>query len=147
MADNFNVNININDNSKEIREALKKATSQCLYAMGTKAVEGAVTSISGGYTSSNQAVDTGRLRASISFVTANGQFGDSGETSANSQAGDELSGKAPKDSVIVGSNVNYASYVHTGTSRMNGRPFLREGIDQTKLEMQELVKGILEGKY
>ena len=144
MASEFVVNIQLQDNSKEIEKELEKDMERCLYAMGVLAVEGAVTAISSGET---QAVDTGRLRASISFVTAGGQKGTSGQGSTESKSGDELSGKAQKESVIVGSNVEYAVYVHDGTSKMSGRPFLRVGIDNKRNEMKEIVEGILKGEY
>lgn len=147
MASNFEVNIEFEDNSLEFKEALKVATNRILYAWGVKGVEGAVTAISGGYTPSNQAVDTGRLRASISFITASGENGSGAVSVAESQSGDKLSGKAIEDSVVIGSNVNYAEYVHDGTSRMGARPFLREGIDRTKEEMKQQAIGILQGKY
>lgn len=147
MKEGLSYKITLEDNAPLILAELKEDVERALYAIGVKAVEGAVTSISGDYTKSNQAVDTGRLRASISFITAGGQNGESKETSENSKSGDKLAGSAPANSVIVGSNVEYAEYVHDGTSRMEGRPFLREGIDRTKTEMEGLVKGILEGKY
>lgn len=147
MAQDFEVKIDLEDNSKEFQEALKAASEKILYAWGVKGVEGAVRAISGGYTPTNQAVDTGRLRASISFVTASGESGAGAGSVPESQSGDKLSGKAMQDSVYIGSNVNYAEYVHNGTSRMASRPFLREGIDNTKAEMKEQAEGILKGKY
>lgn len=56
-------------------------------------------------------VDTGRLRTSIHTVTfyANGEPG-----------------------VRVGSDVNYAGYVHDGTRHMRGRPFLYNAIDAAR---------------
>lgn len=144
MADNFEVKIDFENNSKEFLEALQKRAADILYAWGVKGVEGAVSEISSG---ANQAVDTGRLRASISFVTAGGESGSGATPVPESKSGDMLSGKAIEGSVIIGSNVNYAEYVHNGTSKMAGRPFLREGIDKSKGEMKEQAIGILEGKY
>ena len=63
-----------------------------------------------------------------------------------SQSGDKLSGFAEKNSVIIGTNVDYASYVHNGTSRRDGRPFITEGINKTKDKMQEQVERILKGE-
>lgn len=143
MADDLSFNVKIEDNSPEIQKALKENMDKCLYIMGTRAVEGAVQSIS----FENLAVDTGRLRASISFVTAQGQTGQSGEHSDASKSGDTLSGKAPADSVQVGTNVEYAIYVHNGTSRMAERPFLKDGIENQRDAIQEGVKGVLEGRY
>lgn len=134
---NFSISVDAKGYEK-VLVRLPKVVEQALYLMGTLAVEGAVRSISGQITPDNLAVDTGRLRASLSFITENEQ-GTSGQTSPNSQPDDELSGSGEKDYVIVGSNVNYAEYVHNGTSRMPGRPFLREGIDNKKEKMQEKV--------
>ena len=56
-------------------------------------------------------VDTGRLRASI--------------TTEVFATGTDLG-------VRVGSNVNYASYVHDGTRYMRGRPFLLRALDAAR---------------
>lgn len=143
MAGDLKFSIKIEDNSKLVLNAEDKAIENALYAMGVKAVEGSVDAISGKY-GIPKAVDTGRLRASISFITPTDNGG-SGEANANSKAGDKLTGIAEKNSVVVGSNVEYADYVHNGTSRMEGRPFLRAGIEQTKGEMERQVTTILKG--
>ena len=146
MNEGMKFTIRVENNSQLVISELEKATERALYAIGVKAVEGSVDAISGRY-DIDPAVDTGRLRASISFVTANGEKGDSGAMSPpNAQAGDRLSGKAPKNSVIAGSNVEYAEPVHNGTSKMAGRPFLREGIDKTKDKMREQVTKIFKGQ-
>lgn len=54
-------------------------------------------------------VDTGRLRGSINWRI-------------------EIDGGGLV--AIIGTNVSYAIYVHEGTSRMAGRPFLVEGLNQ-----------------
>lgn len=143
MAGDLNFTIKVEDNSKLVLNAEDKAIEDALYAMGIKAVEGSVDAISGKY-GIPKAVDTGRLRASISFITPT-DSGGSGEANTHSKAGDKLTGTAEKNSVVVGSNVEYADYVHTGTSRMAGRPFLRVGIEQTKGEMERQVTTILKG--
>ena len=143
MAGDLRFSIKVEDNSKLVLEAEKKAIEDALYAIGIKAVEGSVDAISGKY-GIPKAVDTGRLRASISFITPT-DSGDSGEANTHSKAGDQLTGTAEKNSVVVGSNVEYAEPVHNGTSRMGGRPFLRVGIEQTKGEMERQVKTILKG--
>ena len=56
----------------------------------------------------NCPVDTGNLRGSITHEIA--------------QDGEGLSAR-------VGTNVPYAVYVHEGTSRMAGRPFLRDALN------------------
>lgn len=145
MSDGMRFNIRIDNNSQLVLEELSEATERALYAIGVKAVEGSVDAISGRY-DIDPAVDTGRLRASISFITPTDK-GDSGQPKpANAQSGDELTGTSEKNTVVVGSNVEYAEHVHNGTSRMAGRPFLREGIDKTKDQMQEQAEKIFKGQ-
>ena len=145
MSEGMRFTIRVENNSQLVLEELEKATERALYAIGVKAVEGSVDAISGRY-DIDPAVDTGRLRASISFITPTDK-GDSGQPKpSNAQAGDELTGTAEQNTVVVGSNVEYAEYVHDGTSKMAGRPFLREGIDKTKDEMQEQAEKIFKGQ-
>lgn len=145
MSEPFTIRIKVQSNADLAKEELEKATERALYAIGVKAVEGSVDAISGRY-DIDPAVDTGRLRASISFITPT-QKGDSGQPKpANAQAGDELTGTAEQNTVVVGSNVSYSEFVHNGTSKMAGRPFLREGIDKTKDQMQEQAEKIFKGQ-
>lgn len=145
MSDGMRFTIRVENNSQLVISELEKATERALYAIGVKAVEGSVDAISGKYDTA-PAVDTGRLRASISFITPT-QKGDSGQPKpANAQAGDELTGTAEQNTVVVGSNVSYSEFVHNGTSKMAGRPFLREGIDKTKNQMQEQAEKIFKGQ-
>lgn len=145
MSEGMRFTIRVENNSKLVLEELEKDTERALYAIGVKAVEGSVDAISGRY-DIDPAVDTGRLRASISFITPT-ESGSSGQLQpANAKSGDKLSGKSEDKTVVVGSNVEYAEYVHNGTSKMAGRPFLREGIDKTKDQMQEQVTKIFKGQ-
>ena len=145
MSDGMRFTIRVENNSQLVISELEKATERALYAIGVKAVEGSVDAISGRY-DIDPAVDTGRLRASISFITPT-QKGDSGQPKpANAQAGDELTGTAEQNTVVVGSNVSYSEFVHNGTSKMAGRPFLREGIDKTKDQMREQAEKIFKGQ-
>lgn len=142
----LNFTVKFDDNSRIFLDAEREAVDRALYAIGVKGVEGATDAISGAYNVA-AAVDTGRLRASISFITEKGEKGDSGQTPPpNAKQGDKLSGTAEKNSVVIGSNVEYAEYVHDGTSRMDGRPFLREGIDKTKGDMERQVEKIFKGE-
>jgi HK97 gp10 family phage protein len=42
--------------------------------------------------------------------------------------------------VEIGTNVEYASYVHDGTSKMEGRPFLQNAVDEHMTEIGEYFK-------
>lgn len=61
-------------------------------------------------------VDTGRLRNSITHA---------------------LSGE---DSVTIGTNVEYAIYVHEGTSRRDGTPFLRDAAQRNKGRFESILR-------
>ena len=145
MSDGMRFTIRVENNSQLALGELEKTTERVLYAIGVKAVEGSVDAISGRY-DIKPAVDTGRLRASISFITPTDKGGSGQPKPANAQAGDDLTGTAEENSVVVGSNVEYAEKVHNGDSKMAGRPFLREGIDKTKDKMQEQAEKIFKGQ-
>lgn len=145
MNEGMKFTIRVENNSQLVISELEKATERVLYAIGVKAVEGSVDAISGRY-DIDPAVDTGRLRASISFITPTDKGGSGQPKPANAQAGDDLTGTAEENSVVVGSNVEYAEKVHNGDSKMAGRPFLREGINKTKDQMQEQAEKIFKGQ-
>ncbi len=145
MSDGMRFTIRVENNSQIALGELEKATERVLYAIGVKAVEGSVDAISGRY-DIKPAVDTGRLRASISFITPTQKGGSGQPKPKNAEAGDDLTGTAEQNTVVVGSNVEYAEKVHNGDSKMAGRPFLREGIDKTKDQMQEQAEKIFKGQ-
>lgn len=63
-------------------------------------------------------VDTGRLQGSITYAV-DGQKG------------------------AVGTNVEYAPYVHNGTSRMPARPFLRNAGEKNKDKIARMFEGLV----
>lgn len=146
----FGFSIKLSDvNIKVAKEQLEKEKLRILRLWGSKAVEKSVDAISGN-AGIPSAVDTGRLRASISYILPDGEQGSKEDNSKNQHAGDKLSGKADKDSVFVGSNVEYAIYVHEGTgsgdSEIPARPFLRLGIDNMKEDAEEIAERVLKGE-
>lgn len=145
MSEGMRFTVRVENNSQLALGELEKATERVLYAIGVKAVEGSVDAISGRY-DIKPAVDTGRLRASISFITPTQKGGSGQPKPANAQAGDDLTGTAEENSVVVGSNVEYAEKVHNGDSKMAGRPFITEGINKTKDKMQEQAEKIFKGQ-
>lgn len=54
-------------------------------------------------------------------------------------------GKASQNTygVNVGSNLSYASYVHDGTSKMGGRPFIRDGVMDAGDKIRETLSQII----
>lgn len=134
-----------NDMSKMVKEEVENATLKILRLWGSKAVENSVDAISG-KAGIDSAVDTGRLLASMTYILPDATGGHSGMLTLNQQLGDKLSGKADENSVIVGTNVEYAIYVHEGTKKMPARPFLRLAIDNMKDDAKEMAERVLKGE-
>lgn len=89
-------------------------------------------------------VDTGRLRASLSFITPKDKGGNI--PVANSKPEDQLSGHSEKNSITVGSNVPYARINETGGARRPARPFLTNSIMQAGNLFQEVFDKVLKGE-
>lgn len=141
------IKFTIQDMSDDVLNELDKTMERALYASGTLIQEGAVRAISGQYDEDLKAVDTGRLRASISFITPeHPQPPMPQDAPEGFKMSDMLSGQADKNSVVFGSNVEYASYVENGTSRMPARPFLRKGLDMKMSEISDRVNQIFKGE-
>lgn len=130
------------DSSQKVLEALEKATQRGLFAVGEEWLKNA--SIIYTNMRIGTKVGTGRLRASLSFLTP--EKSDGNTPVASSKAGDQLVGTAPKSSVIVGSNVEYAGWVISGTSRMPARDFFTPSLMTYRKEYEELFKLMLSGE-
>ncbi len=93
--------INIQDNSKKLLGETEEKKEKILYMIGLE-WQRIVTKI----ITEKKIVDTGRLRASMSFITNKRQV--KGTRVPETLPKDYLSGRAGKDELIVGSNVEYA---------------------------------------
>ena len=105
MSDDF---IRVN-NKNLTKNELERRIPVILEALGIEAEGNAVTEIT-----TMGAVDTGRLRGSISHAVA-------------------------RDSTYIGTNVEYAPYVELGTYKMASRPFLRNAISKHVDEYKQLI--------
>lgn len=54
-------------------------------------------------------------------------------------------GKASQNTygVAVGTNMSYASYVHDGTRKMTGRPFIKDGVMEASGKVREVLSQII----
>lgn len=100
----------IKSNVDEVLSELNDRVPAILDALGLQAEGNAVSEIT-----SLGAVDTGRLRASISH------------------ASDE-------NSAYIGTNVEYAPYVELGTRKMAARPFLKNAVANYTDEYKQIVE-------
>ena len=108
------MSITFKDNSKEFLNAMEKAIENGLYIIGMTAEGHAKKEIT-----RQKAVDTGRLRNSITFVTE-------------------------EDAVYIGTNVEYAPYVELGTVKMSPRPYLKPAATDHKAEYDALMRDAME---
>lgn len=104
------------DNTEKIANAINQGIAAALEEIGQVA-EGDAAKLC--------PVDTGRLRASITHAI----------TELGADGGE----------VIIGTNVEYATYVHEGTKKMAGNPFLRNAVNGKKPKYERIVRKHLGG--
>lgn len=129
--------INIQDNSDVVLKELERKMPEILNANGNEIYKGIYN-----FMTEDNVVDTGRLRGSISYSTP---YGDYKNPMMFNKSDDYIQGVREKDTVVFGSNVEYASFVNSGTSRQRARKFLETGtyraIPQCKRVTEDILKG------
>lgn len=91
----------------------------------------------------NKAVDTGRLRASLSYLVYTG-VGQKNPPVPETVSSDYLSGKASKkNELVVGSNLPYAKYIELGSGGKVPRPFIKPAFLEYKRQYEKLAEQIL----
>lgn len=143
--DDIRFDVKFNSNKNLVLDELEKAMEKALYVTGTEAQAGIVDYMSEPDFTGRDMVDTGRLRASISFVTPK-KNGKRLKQAVTSKDTDYIAGLAPENCTLVGSNVEYASYVNNGTSRQSAREFIQHGIENRIRNIEDLVNKIFKGE-
>lgn len=110
--------VKFTNNSTQVMAQLKDNKKAALTAMGIKAVGLTVAQMEHGY--GKPIRKTGTLMGSISSKV-----------------------KISKSAVDVGSSIEYAPLVHEGTSRMTGRPYLRDALTEGKEALQNIAAAYL----
>jgi len=126
--------VNIQDNSKKLLGETEEKKEKILYMIGLE-WQRIVTKI----ITEKQIVDTGRLRASMSFITNKRQGKGAGVS--NSKSTDFLSGRANKNELVVGSNVEYAEKNEL-TNRKGD--FLRPSLLEHTRVYEQIAKSVFE---
>lgn len=112
------VKIEITDNIAKEMMRFQKNKDRALTAMGIEAAGGVKE-----YMMREKIRDTGTLMGSIS------------------------SAQSGPDTVDVGTNVEYATFVHEGTSRMAGRPYLTNGINENLDRIKKVAEEALKSPF
>ena len=145
MAVKFEV---IENNKDEILGSLDEAIERALEAMGMQAEAYAKAACS--------AVDTGLLRNSITYALGGKPAAKGSYTASNPKPGKPSSGSysgsapAEKNTVFIGTNVEYAPYIEMGHSlpsggHVAGIHFLEHAVLGHTAEYKELVEAALKG--
>ena len=142
------MDVRIDDHSKEYMSAVEKALDTALEAIGIH-IEGEAKEE---LENSPRRVDTGLLRNSITYAldgeaTAIKTYhADNANKNGSTNIG-SYSRTAPKEtkgrSVMIGSNVSYALYVHEGTVNMSANRFLKNAVDRNKEQINQYLKDAL----
>lgn len=120
----------------EVKEELRRRIPVILDALGVEAEGNAVNEIS-----RMKAVDTGRLRASITHATS--EYSGKGsytDDQGNSYSDANAKGTPKEDSVYIGTNVEYAPYIEYGARSMGARPFLRNAVDRYGEDYKRIIE-------
>ena len=131
------------DNTDEVLSALEKAKKRGLEAIGLVAEGHAKKKIT-----QAKAVDTGRLRNSITFAVSGESANISSYSGDHGEEGGSYSGTAPNDkekAVYIGTGVEYAIGIETGSHRKaGGVHFLQDAAtghtDEYKRLMEDSMK-------
>ena len=125
----------VHDHSALVIAKLIKARKRALTAVGIK-VQAEATK------NATPSVDTGRLRASLSYVVEDGMIIKPNLSVVNSESEDtQISGA--KKAVVIGTNVEYAKYIEYGGSQKQPRGYLRIAVDENR----NIITNILNQEY
>lgn len=113
----LNFDIKLEDNTGEFKAALRDAILKAATIIANYGADDCADELE----NAPRRVDTGRLKNSINGTVEDG------------------------DTAVIGTNVEYAIYVHEGTSKMAANRFIRNGIINNMDEYKEHVEKCLKG--
>lgn len=134
-----------NDNVKKALDEKDDGIRKALIAIGMNAEGYAKRSLT-----DQGAVDTGRLRNSVTYALDGEATAISDYTDDKGDQRGQYDGKAPAESkgnraVYVGTNVEYGPSIESGTYKMRARPYIKPAIADHVQEYEGILKKILEG--
>jgi len=123
------VEVEIEDNSEMLIEALNQVSDRALIAVGMEAETNAKHECT--------AVDTGRLRNSITYATKTSH---GTATAPATDQDSEVKEEVPEKTVIIGTNVEYGPYVELGHHSWSGIHFLKNAVSNYQERYLEIIK-------
>lgn len=140
-----------NDHTDEVQEAVHDAVLVALDAAGLQGATLARMELQ----NNPSRIDTGLLRNSITHAVSGkpaaiSEYQASNESKYTGKVPEPggYSGTAPDDpdgqkAVYVGTNVEYAAYVHEGTDKMAPNRFLKNALEKNKGELEKIISDVL----
>ena len=135
--------VKIENNTAEVLNELDRRTPVIMEAVGLQMEGNSISEIT-----KMGAVDTGRLRNSITYATSEAQ-GQANTQPAEKEGGKakaedyEMRGKPEASSVYIGTNVEYAPAIEYGAKGRKGRPFLRNAVANYQDDYKDIIyKGL-----
>lgn len=138
-----------NDRTKEVKEQVADRALVALDAVGMQASSLAKMELQ----KSPMRVDTGLLRNSITHAVSGkpaaiGSYSadtpKKGRENSGSYAGSAPAPSTPQQPfVLVGTNVEYALYVHEGTRNMSPNRFIANALRNNTAEFEKIIKTVL----
>ena len=130
MSIGKSLEVKFEDNGNKFNVELDRKRMKITYALGLKWLEICTKIIT-----NKNIVDTGRLRASLSFITPSQSGGNKGF-----ESGDNINGRSGERQVIVGSNLKYASKQELTNKKGS---FLKPSITDHKEDYKKITEMIL----
>lgn len=137
------------DNTEEVKKTLAEVLDVALEKVGIQAEKYAKLNLE----TNPRRVDTGLLRNSIVYVVAGQEphfrtyHADKANPNGSYNIGRYLGSvpEEPTPAVYIGTNVEYAAYVHEGTTKMAANRFLRNAAQDHENEYRQIIEAELKG--
>lgn len=137
MSNKQEIEWTLEDNTDEVLTELEKRMPEALFGVGNELYKSIYN-----FMTDDKIVDTGRLRGSISFSTPYQNYKN---PTPNNKENDFIENANFKNTVVYGSNVEYASFVNSGTSKQRARKFLENGTARAIPNIKAVVEKVLKG--
>ena len=131
------IEFEVEDNSGKVLREYENRKPELLNTFGNELYKSIYN-----FMTEDKIVDTGRLRGSISYST---EFNDYNQPTPANQPNDFIKGVREENSVLYGSNVDYANFVETGTTRQRARHYVKTGTDRAVPQLKKAGEEVLKG--
>ena len=134
------MSVKFTDNSEQAMRQMASNKQAALAAMGIEAVGLIVTQMESGYQDPHPNLDMNgnRVGGTHTDIRYTGDL----IRDVNSEVGN-----SSPDTVDVGNSLDYAPHVHEGTSKLKGRPYIRDAITSGKDRLKEVASNQLKRGY